>query len=127
MVDEMERSPGGRFDVAVIGAGQAGLAIGHFLAEQGRRFTILEASDAIGAAWRGRWDSLVLFTPRRYDSLPSHPFPGDPDGYPGREEVIAYLESYAATSELPVQLNSPVQSVASTSDGFILNLGYTDA
>ena len=119
----MERSPGSRFDVAVIGAGQAGLAIGYFLAEQGRRFTILEAADSIGAAWRGRWDSLVLFTPRRYDSLPGHPFPGDPNGYPGRDEVIDYLESYASTSELPVQLNSPVQSVASTNDGFILDLG----
>ena len=123
MVDEMERSPGNRFDVAVIGAGQAGLAIGYFLAEQGQRFTILEASDSIGAAWRGRWDSLVLFTPRRYDSLPGLPFPGDPDGYPGRDEVIDYLESYASTFELPVQLNSPVQSVASADDGFILNLG----
>ena len=123
MVDEMERSPGSRFDVAVIGAGQAGLAIGYFLAEQGRRFTILEASDSIGAAWRSRWDSLVLFTPRRYDSLPSIPFPGDPDGYPGRDEVVDYLESYAATFELPVQLNSAVQSVASGDDAFILNLG----
>ena len=123
MVDEMETSPGSRFDVAVIGAGQAGLAIGYFLAEQGRRFTILEASDSIGAAWRSRWDSLVLFTPRRYDGLPGIPFPGDPDGYPGRDEVIDYLESYASTFELPVQLNSPVQSVASTNDGFILNLG----
>ena len=59
-----------RVDVAVIGAGQAGLAIGHFLARQGRRFVILEAADAVGTAWRNRWDSLVLFTPRRYDALP---------------------------------------------------------
>ncbi len=110
-------------DVAVIGAGQAGLAIGYFLAEQGRRFTILEASGSIGAAWRGRWDSLVLFTPRRYDSLPGLPFPGDPNGYPGREDVIDYLESYASTFGLPVQLNSAVQSVASSDDGFILDFG----
>ena len=123
MVDEMERSPGSRFDVAVIGAGQAGLAIGYFLAEQGRRFTILEALDSIGPAWRSRWDSLVLFTPRRYDSLPGLQFPGDLDGYPGREEVIDYLESYASNFELPVQLNSAVQSVASSGDGFVLDLG----
>ena len=118
-----ERSPGSRYDVAVIGAGQAGLAIGYFLAEQGRRFTILEASDSIGAAWRDRWDSLVLFTPRRYDSLPGLPFPGDPDGYPGRDEVIDYLENYASTFDLPVELNILVQSLASTDDGFILDLG----
>ena len=65
----------------------------------------------------------MLFTPRRYDSLPGLPFPGDPDGYPGRDEVIDYLESYASAFGLPVQLNSPVQSVASTNDGFVLDLG----
>ena len=116
----MERN---RLEVAVIGAGQAGLAIGYFLAREGRHFTILEASDSIGPSWRSRWDSLVLFTPRRYDSLPGLQFPGDPDGYPGRAEVIDYLESYASTFHLPVQLNSEVQSVASSDDRFILNLG----
>ena len=95
----------------MIGAGQAGLAIGHFLARQGRRFVILEAADAVGAAWRGRWDSLVLFTPRRYDALPGLAFPGDPDGYPTRDEVIAYLEQYAATFELPIEFDSPVRSL----------------
>jgi putative flavoprotein involved in K+ transport len=67
-----------RFDVAVIGAGQAGLAIGYFLAQQGRRFVILESADSVGSAWRDRWDSLVLFTSRRYDNLPGLVFPGDP-------------------------------------------------
>jgi hypothetical protein len=51
----------------VIGAGQAGLAMAYFLARQGRRFVILERADSIGAAWRERWDSLTLFTPRRYN------------------------------------------------------------
>jgi putative flavoprotein involved in K+ transport len=123
MGDEMETRSGDRLEVAVIGGGQAGLAIGYYLARQGRRFTILEASESIGAAWRGRWDSLVLFTPRRYDSLPGLPFPGDPDGYPGRDEVIDYLESYASTFALPVQLNSAVQSVTSANGGFVIDLG----
>src|SRR5919202_989725 len=101
-----------RYDVAVIGAGQAGLAMGYFLARQGRRFVILEAGDSIGAAWRTRWESLLLFTPRRYSALAGLAFPGDPDGYPTRDEVIAYLEQYAATFELPVELDSGVRSVA---------------
>src|SRR5262245_66101530 len=84
-----------RFDVVVVGGGQAGLAIGYFLARQGRRFVILEAADSIGAAWRARWDSLVLFTSRRYDALAGLVFPGDPDGYPTRDDVIAYLRSEA--------------------------------
>jgi putative flavoprotein involved in K+ transport len=111
-----------RLDVVVVGAGQAGLAIGYFLARQGRRFVILEAADSIGAAWRTRWDSLVLFTPRRYDSLPGRAFPGDPDGYPTRDEVIAYLEAYAAEFELPVELDSAVRSVTKADDAFIVEL-----
>lgn len=100
-----------RFEVAVIGAGQAGLAIGHFLSGQGRRFVILEAAEAVGAAWRGRWDSLVLFTPRGYDALPGLAFPGDPDGYPTRDEVIAYLERYSATFDLPIEFDSSVRAL----------------
>jgi putative flavoprotein involved in K+ transport len=107
----------------VIGGGQAGLAMGYFLAKESRHFTILEAADSIGAAWRTRWDSLVLFTPRRYDSLPGLPFPGDTDGYPERDEVIKYLEEYASTFELPVQLGSPVQKLSPVAGGFLLDLG----
>jgi putative flavoprotein involved in K+ transport len=110
------------FDVVVIGAGQAGLAIGHFLARQGRRFVILEAAEAIGAAWRTRWDSLLLFTSRRYDSLPGLTFPGDPEGYPTRDEVIAYLEEYARTFELPVELASAVRSLTAKDGGFLVGL-----
>lgn len=110
------------YDVVVIGAGQAGLAIGYFLAREGKRFLILEAADSVGAAWRGRWDSLVLFTPRRYDSLPGLAFPGEPDGYPTRDEVIAYLEQYAATFELPIELNAAAQSLTAKHGRFVVGL-----
>src|SRR3954469_10904957 len=113
---------GRRLDVAVIGGGQAGLAIGHFLARAGRRFLILEAGESVGTAWRERWDSLVLFTPRRYDALPGLPFPGDPGGYPGRDEVVAYLEQYARTFDLPVRFRSQVRSLEAGDDGFVLEL-----
>ena len=70
------------YDVVVIGGGQAGLAIGYHVAQEGRRFTILDAGAAPAAVWRSRWDSLRLFTPARYDSLPGLTFPGDPDALP---------------------------------------------
>ena len=110
-----------RYDVAVIGAGQAGLAIGRALAEQERRLVILEAADSVGSAWTKRWDSLVLFTSRRYDALPGLAFPGDPDGYPTGDEVAAYLERYAEHFELPVELSTPVRSMSKDADGFVLD------
>jgi putative flavoprotein involved in K+ transport len=103
-----------RHEVIVVGAGQAGLAIGHFLARQGRDFTILEAAEEPAAAWRERWDSLKLFTPARYDALPGMAFPGDPWNYPGRDEVVAYLTDYARHFDLPVELNSRVRSIGKT-------------
>jgi putative flavoprotein involved in K+ transport len=111
-----------RFDVVVIGAGQAGLALGYFLARSGRRFLIVDGADSIAAAWRGRWDSLTLFTPRLYDGLPGLAFAGDPDGYPGRDEVIAYLEQYAAAFELPVELASAVRSLDTDGGRFVVGL-----
>jgi putative flavoprotein involved in K+ transport len=104
-------------DAIVIGGGQAGLAIGHHLGRQGRRFTILEAAAEPAAAWRARWDSLRLFTPVRHDSLPGLPFPGDPDHYPSRDEVAAYRTEYARHFELPVELGSPVRRLRALDGG----------
>jgi putative flavoprotein involved in K+ transport len=110
------------YDVVVIGAGQAGLAMGYFLTRQGLKFVILEASDSIGAAWRDRWESLTLFTPRRYSSLPGWPFPGDPEGYPTRDEVIAYLEQHAETFEFPIELESRVRRLTSEDERFVIEV-----
>src|SRR5687767_13464309 len=96
--------------------------MGYFLTQQKRHFTILESAPSVGAAWRARWDSLTLFTPRRYDSLPGLEFPGDADGYPSRDEVIEYLERYVETFELPIALDNGVQSLSFTDDGFVLEL-----
>ena len=112
-----------RFDVVVVGAGQAGLAMGRFLARQGRRFVILERAASIGAAWRERWESLALFTPRRYSSLPGLPFQGSSEGYPARDEVIAYLEEYARRFKLPVKLDTNVRRLTVDNGPFLLEVG----
>src|SRR3954451_4067733 len=109
-------------DVVVVGGGPAGLALGYFLAPHDRRFTILEAATELAAVWRERWDSLKLFTPVRRDSLPGREFPGDPDSYPGREEVVDYLEDYARHFQLPVELDSRVLAVRGADRGFEVEL-----
>jgi putative flavoprotein involved in K+ transport len=114
--------PGSSFEVVVIGAGQAGLAIGFFLGREGRQFVILDAAESIGAAWRTRWESLTLFTPRRYSGLPGLPFPGDPEGYPTRDQVVAYLEQYAQTFDLPIELNTRVRRLGSEDGRFLIEV-----
>jgi putative flavoprotein involved in K+ transport len=117
-----ESGANGRHEVIVVGGGQAGLAIGYFLARQGRDFTILEAAAEPAAAWRERWDSLRLFTPARYNALPGRAFPGDPDRYPGRDEVVEYLADYARHFDLPVQLDSPVRAIRRIGATFLVEL-----
>jgi putative flavoprotein involved in K+ transport len=112
-----------RRDVVVVGGGQAGLAVGYFLAQQGTDFTILEAAGQPAAAWRERWDSLKLFTSARYDSLPGMEFPGDPDRYPTRDEVADYLADYARELNLPIELNSRVHAVRRQNHGYTVELG----
>src|SRR4051812_23646092 len=112
-----------QYDVVVIGGGQAGLAVGYHLAQRGRRFTILDAGAAPAAVWRSRWDSLRLFTPARYDSLPGLAFPGDPDHYPTRDEVVTYLTGYARHFALPVERDSHVDAVHADTGGYRVELG----
>lgn len=96
-------------DVLVIGAGQAGLAMGYHLARAGRDFLIVDAADEVGQSWRRRWDSLRLFTPARYSALPGLPFPAAPDHLPGKDEVADYIDAYARRFDLPVQLGAAVR------------------
>src|SRR5215213_5697622 len=88
------------FDVVVIGGGQAGLATAWHLAQQGLRYVVLEANKDHGGSWRGRWDSLTLFTPAEFDSLPGLPFPARAGSYPGKDAVADYLAGYAGTTGL---------------------------
>jgi putative flavoprotein involved in K+ transport len=111
-----------RREVIVVGGGQAGLAIGYFLAHQGRDFTILEAGSEPAVAWRERWESLKLFTPVRYSSLPGLAFPGDPNSYPTRDEVAAYLSDYGRRFELPVELDSRVRSIRRSNGTYLVEL-----
>src|ERR1700730_6468683 len=99
------------FDVLVIGGGQAGLAMGHELRTAGLRYQILERHSRVGDSWRQRYDSLALFTPRSYSALPGLAVAGDPNGYPHKDEIAVYLESYAAHFGLPIRLKAGFRSL----------------
>jgi putative flavoprotein involved in K+ transport len=93
---------GAPLDVLVIGAGQAGLALAWHLNRRGARYLLIDAAPKIGHSWRTRWDSLRLFTPAQYDSLPGTPFPAEPDTHPTKDQVADYLATYAETHAIPV-------------------------
>ncbi|MGY1733355.1 flavin-containing monooxygenase [Geodermatophilus sp. SYSU D01045] len=103
--------------VLVIGAGQAGLAMAWHLRRVGIPFLVVDAGSRIGDAWRSRWDSLRLFSPAEYNSLPGSPFPAPAGTYPTKDEVADYLERYARTFGLPVRLQTRVVRLHRSPDG----------
>lgn len=109
--------------VLVIGAGQAGLAAGYHLRASGMTFTIVDVCDRVGGSWRRRYDSLTLFTPRRLSRLPGMDMPGDPAGYPTKDEFADYLESYASTFRLPVRTGKRVVGLEREGELFSARFG----
>jgi putative flavoprotein involved in K+ transport len=98
-------------DIIVIGAGQAGLALGYYLRRTAYSWLILDAEIGPGGAWRHGWDSLHLFSPAQWSSLPGWPMPPSATDTPTRDEVIAYFAAYEARYALPIQRPIHVQAV----------------
>jgi putative flavoprotein involved in K+ transport len=121
-MDVSAHSDRDHFDTVIVGAGQAGLATGYFLAHQGRDFVIIDGHERVGQSWRRRWDSLRLFTPAEYDGLPGMPMPGPADRFPVKDEMANYLEAYAARFAFPLRLGAPVERIARQDNGYVLSV-----
>jgi putative flavoprotein involved in K+ transport len=109
-----------RIDTVIIGAGQAGLSAGYYLKKRGLPFVILDADARVGDHWRDRWDSMKLYSPAKFDSLPGMRFPAGPAHWPTSREMGDYLEAYAARHELPVLSGTPAERVDPVDGGFIV-------
>jgi putative flavoprotein involved in K+ transport len=112
-----------QIQTVVIGAGQAGLSTGYFLARHGLPHVILEAHERVGDSWRQRWDSLRLFTPARFDGLAGMPYPAPPHSFPAKNEMADYLEAYATRFKLPVRTGMRVDCLSRQGDRYLINAG----
>jgi putative flavoprotein involved in K+ transport len=116
-----------RVAAAVVGGGPAGLATSCELTGAGVEHLVLERS-RLGQTWRDRWDSFCLVTPNWSVQLPGGGYAGtDPDGFMPRDEIVAYLERYAASFGAPVRENVEVRSLDSRPEsGFVLRTSAGD-
>ena len=102
--------------VLVIGGGQAALATAYFLRRTHLSFLLLDEQGTPGGAWLHGWDSLRLFSPATWSSIPGWPMPASESTYPPRAEVIDYLSRYEERYQLPVQRPLHVESVERDGD-----------
>ena len=112
-----------RFETVIVGAGQAGLSLGHHLAKRDRPFLILDANERLGDNWRRHWDSLRLYSPACLDGLPGMPFPAPAWSFPTKDQTADYLEEYATRFELPVRGGTRVEGVSKNGQGYVVACG----
>lgn len=120
---QMQDATGTVFDVAVVGAGSAGLGIGYHLQRAGMHFVILDRGE-IAETWRSqRWDSFVVNTPNWMNGLPGSPYSGtDPEGFSTRDELVASFTQHAADHDLPIRAGTTVDRVGlGGSDSFLVD------
>ena len=104
-------------DAVIVGGGQSGLAAARALRSRGVRPVVLEAGLEPVGSWPGYYDSLTLFSPVEYSSMPGLRFPGDLDYYPHRDEVVDYLRTYADGLDVDIRTDTRVTSVETTGAG----------
>lgn len=96
-------------DVAVVGAGQAGLIMSWHLSQAGREHVILERRPTLGGGWQDRWDAFQLVTPNWITSVPGFDYDGDdPAGFMPRDAIVDHFRRYAAAISAPVELGTDV-------------------
>ena len=105
----------------IVGAGQAGLALSHFLSRARLQHVVLDRG-RIGERWRSeRWESLRLLTPNWLNRLPGSAPHADRDGFLGGAAFATYLEDYARSFSAPVREEVSVLEVARGKHGFVVD------
>jgi putative flavoprotein involved in K+ transport len=106
------------YSVIIVGGGQAGLSMSYCLKERSIDHIVFEKNQ-IGYSWRSkRWDSFCLVTPNWQCKLPGYPYPGaDTHGFMKKDEIVQYIEEYAASFDPPVKEGVEVLKVRKDAQG----------
>ena len=99
--------------VIIVGGGPAGLAVAGALKQRGIASTILEQGENVGTSWRHHYERLHLHTVRSLSALPGRPIPAEMGRWVAREDLVRYLEEYAAKFDLEIRFGTEVTRIDS--------------
>ncbi len=102
--------------VIIVGAGPAGLAVAGCLKSKGLEFVLLERGQGVGNAWRSHYDRLHLHTVKELSSLPGLAFPEAYPRYVSRDQLVAYMEQYAAHFDLRPVFGQSISQITRQGD-----------
>ncbi|PWB51391.1 MAG: FAD-dependent oxidoreductase [Anaerolineales bacterium] len=109
-----------KYEIVIIGGGQAGLSLSYFLTQAGREHIILEKSSQPADAWRNRrWDSFTLNSPNWAFKLPGGEYSGpEPDNFMPKDEIVRRFEAYTQVFNPNVRYASEARQVEATDDQY---------
>ena len=107
-------------DIAIIGAGPAGISVAVSLRDRGLRPLLIDRADQVGSSWRGRYDRLKLNTGRPFSHLPNRPYPKGTAMFPTRDNVVDHLDRHARESGIELRLGTEVTRIDRAGTGWRL-------
>jgi cation diffusion facilitator CzcD-associated flavoprotein CzcO len=111
--------------VAVVGAGPAGVAMTVSLRDQGLRPLLIDKAE-VAASWRGRYDRLKLNTGRQFSHLPNRPYPKGTPTFPSRDQVVAYFDEHAREAGIELRLGTEVNRIDRLDGAWLLQTSTGD-
>ena len=107
------------FPVVIVGGGQAGLCVSHYLQQRDIAHLVVEKNTVMHTWSQHRWDSFCLVTPNWQCDLPGHPYSGsEPDGFMVKNQILDYLQGFAEKVAAPVLEHTAVHHVTREAEHF---------